>query len=62
MDHTCPDNAPLSPSITSRLPPLAIQPEETLELGYMPQRDDFERVCHKNVTTRNFLLNYANCV
>lgn len=44
VDHTCPDNAPLSPSITSRLPPLAIQPEETLELGYMPQRDDFERV------------------
>ena len=44
IDHTCPDNAPLSPSITSRLPPLAIQPEETLELGYMPQRDDFERV------------------
>lgn len=43
IDHTCPDNAPLSPSITSRLPPLAIQPEETLELGYMPQRDDFER-------------------
>ena len=44
IDHTCPDNAPLSPSITSRLPPLAILPEETLELGYMPQRDDFERV------------------
>lgn len=44
-DHTCPDNAPLSPSITSRLPPLSIQVEETLELGYMPQRDDFERVC-----------------
>uniref|UniRef100_A0A0P5IF14 Transcriptional adapter n=1 Tax=Daphnia magna TaxID=35525 RepID=A0A0P5IF14_9CRUS len=43
VDHTCPDNAPLSPSITSRLPPLAIEPEETLELGYMPQRDDFER-------------------
>ena len=45
IDHTLPNaNAPLSPSITSRLPPLAIQPEETLELGYMPQRDDFERV------------------
>nr|CAG4634755.1 EOG090X058A [Alona affinis] len=44
IDHTLPNaNAPLSPSITSRLPPLAIQPEETLELGYMPQRDDFER-------------------
>lgn len=44
IDHTCPNNAPLSPSITSRLPPLAIQQDETLELGYMPQRDDFERV------------------
>ena len=44
IDHTCPDNAPLSPSITSRLPPLAIKTEETIELGYMPQRDDFERV------------------
>merc|ERR1712071_401508 len=43
IDHTCPDNAPLSPSITSRLPPLAIRNEETIELGYMPQRDDFER-------------------
>nr|CAG4643175.1 EOG090X058A [Ilyocryptus agilis] len=43
IDHTCPDNAPLSPSITSRLPPLAINTEETLELGYMPQRDDFEK-------------------
>nr|CAG4638418.1 EOG090X058A [Cyclestheria hislopi] len=42
-DHTCPDNGPLSPTITSRLPPLIIQPEEALQLGYMPQRDDFER-------------------
>jgi len=47
IDHTCPDNAPLSPSITSRLPPLAIKTEETIELGYMPQRDDFERVIQK---------------
>ena len=47
IDHTCPDNAPLSPSITSRLPPLAIRNEETIELGYMPQRDDFERVCNQ---------------
>nr|CAG4647864.1 EOG090X058A [Moina brachiata] len=43
VDHTCPNDAPLSPSITSRLPPLVIQSDEILELGYMPQRDDFER-------------------
>lgn len=56
VDHTCPDNAPLSPSITSRLPPLAIEPEETLELGYMPQRDDFERVCNENIAIRGLII------
>ena len=64
IDHTCPDNAPLSPSITSRLPPLAIQPEETLELGYMPQRDDFERVLLNIIIViciNNILMN-GNCV
>lgn len=44
IDHTCSANGVLSPSITSRLPPLIIQASEALELGYMPQRDDFERV------------------
>jgi transcriptional adapter 2-beta len=46
IDHTCPVNGTLSPSITSRLPPLVIQAGEVLELGYMPQRDDFERVSY----------------
>nr|CAG4644755.1 EOG090X058A [Leptodora kindtii] len=43
IDHTCPENSPLSPSLASRLPPLLIQTEEMLELGYMPQRDDYEK-------------------
>lgn len=29
--------------MTSRLPPLDITPDEATQLGYMPQRDDFER-------------------
>lgn len=35
---------PLSPSITMPLPPLDLPPQEQQELGYMPHRDDFERV------------------
>ncbi|XP_076749471.1 transcriptional adapter 2B isoform X4 [Xylocopa sonorina] len=42
-DQTKSDHGPLSPDLTSRLPPLDITPEEAAELGYMPQRDDFER-------------------
>ncbi|KAL7301548.1 hypothetical protein TKK_0005980 [Trichogramma kaykai] len=42
-DLTNSDPGPLSPDLTSRLPPLDIQPEEATQLGYMPQRDDFER-------------------
>lgn len=43
-DQTKSDHGPLSPDLTSRLPPLDITPEEAAQLGYMPQRDDFERV------------------
>lgn len=46
-DQTKSDHGPLSPDLTSRLPPLDITPEEAAQLGYMPQRDDFERVCFK---------------
>ncbi|XP_020282647.1 transcriptional adapter 2B isoform X1 [Pseudomyrmex gracilis] len=42
-DQTKSDNGPLSPDLTSRLPPLDITREEADQLGYMPQRDDFER-------------------
>ncbi|OXU24725.1 hypothetical protein TSAR_012124 [Trichomalopsis sarcophagae] len=42
-DHTTLDHGPLSPDLTSRLPPLDITPDEATQLGYMPQRDDFER-------------------
>lgn len=46
-DQTKSDHGPLSPDLTSRLPPLDITPEEAAQLGYMPQRDDFERVIIK---------------
>ncbi|KAK7789180.1 hypothetical protein R5R35_006799 [Gryllus longicercus] len=42
-DDTPSDNGPLSPRVTSQLPPLDITREEAASLGYMPQRDDFER-------------------
>ncbi|XP_059053222.1 transcriptional adapter 2B isoform X3 [Achroia grisella] len=37
------DEGPLGPSAVSRLPPLAITTEEATQLGYMSNRDDFER-------------------
>ncbi|OWR49544.1 transcriptional adapter 2B like protein [Danaus plexippus plexippus] len=37
------DEGPLSPSAVSRLPPLAITADEAAQLGYMSNRDDFER-------------------
>lgn len=37
------DEGPLGPSAVGRLPPLAITPDEASQLGYMPNRDDFER-------------------
>ncbi|XP_076359159.1 transcriptional adapter 2-beta-like isoform X1 [Tachypleus tridentatus] len=43
QDHTCPENGPLSPSLTTPLPPLELSSQEQQELGYMPDRDDFER-------------------
>ncbi|KAK7504103.1 hypothetical protein BaRGS_00004407, partial [Batillaria attramentaria] len=42
-DHTCPHGEPLSPSITTPLPPMELSLQEQQELGYMPLRDDFER-------------------
>jgi len=40
---------PLSPSLsTPPLPPLELTPQERTELGYMPLRDDFERVSIPN--------------
>lgn len=45
IDHTLPcDEGPLSPSLTQRLPPLDISSDEILQLGYMPFRDDYEKV------------------
>jgi len=43
VDHTQDqDRGPLSPTLTSKLPPINIAPTEALLLGYMPMRDDFE--------------------
>ncbi|XP_056156664.1 transcriptional adapter 2-beta isoform X1 [Lampris incognitus] len=41
-DHTCPTGGPLSPSLTTPLPPLDITLAEQQQLGYMPLRDDYE--------------------
>lgn len=41
-DHTCPSGGPLSPSLTTPLPPLDISLVEQQQLGYMPLRDDYE--------------------
>ncbi|XP_066576169.1 transcriptional adapter 2-beta [Amia ocellicauda] len=41
-DHTCPSGGPLSPSLTTPLPPLDISIVEQQQLGYMPLRDDYE--------------------
>lgn len=35
---------PLSPSLTIPITPLEIGQQQQQELGYMPLRDDFERV------------------
>jgi len=43
VDYTCRDDGPLSPSLTQKLPPLDIAGDETAQLGYMPQRDDYEK-------------------
>jgi len=43
IDHTQDaDRGPLSPTLTSKLPPINVAPSEALLLGYMPNRDDFE--------------------
>ncbi|XP_067117593.1 transcriptional adapter 2-beta [Osmerus mordax] len=41
-DHTCPSGGPLSPSLTTPLPPLDVTLAEQQQLGYMPLRDDYE--------------------
>ncbi|CAG11061.1 unnamed protein product [Tetraodon nigroviridis] len=41
-DHTCPGGGPLSPSLTTPLPPLDVSLAEQQQLGYMPLRDDYE--------------------
>ena len=38
------EEGPLSPSITTPLPSVDMTSQEQRELGYLPLRDDFERV------------------
>ena len=44
QDHTASDSGPLSPSLSERLPPVNVSAEEAMQLGYMPNRDDYEGV------------------
>ncbi|KAL9898026.1 transcriptional adapter 2B isoform 1-T1 [Glossina fuscipes fuscipes] len=43
VDHTSEDAGPLGAAALQRLPPLDITTEEATQLGYMPNRDSFER-------------------
>lgn len=43
VDHTIEDNGPLGHLLTQRLPPIDVSPEEAKQLGYMPNRNVFER-------------------
>ncbi|XP_053680671.1 transcriptional adapter 2B-like [Anopheles nili] len=42
-DHTSDDAGPLSQLLIQKLPPMDCTAEEAAALGYMPNRDDFER-------------------
>lgn len=44
VDHThIADNGPLSQLLTQRLPPIDATPDESLQLQYMPNRNDFDQ-------------------
>ncbi|KAH8312437.1 hypothetical protein KR044_010729 [Drosophila immigrans] len=43
LDRTEDDTGPLGANALARLPPLEISNEEAMQLGYMPNRDSFER-------------------
>ncbi|CAG2158354.1 unnamed protein product [Oppiella nova] len=43
-DHTCPNDGPLSPGLTTPLPAITeVSRQDEDALGYLPKRDDFER-------------------
>lgn len=42
-DHTSDDTGPLGQLLVQKLPPMDCSHEEAVALGYMPNRDDFER-------------------
>lgn len=43
-NHVPEDDGPLSPAVTSKLPPLDATPEEAAKLNYMFHRDDYDFV------------------
>lgn len=54
------DRGPLSPAITSRLPPLNASPEEARLLGYKSHRDDYERVNNKQLLTVDSFFSFSS--
>ena len=58
---------PLSPTLTAPLPPVELTLQEQQELGYMPLRDDFERVSRQKRAGLKLLgswgidLQHINC-
>lgn len=55
-DLSIPDDGPLGPAAMAKLPPLDITPEEATLLGYMAQRDDFDKV------TNLLTLLFQSCI
>lgn len=43
VDHSVEDEGPLGHEQTEKLPPIDVSPEEAKQLGYMPNRNNFER-------------------
>lgn len=43
IDHSVEDDGPLGHEQTEKLPPIDVTPEEAKQLGYMPNRNNFER-------------------
>jgi len=52
-DHCHCVSGPLSPTLTKPLPPADLTLDEQHILGYMPLRDDFERVCYNLLYARS---------
>ena len=60
-DHLHCVSGPLSPTLTKPLPPADLTLDEQHILGYMPLRDDFERVCYNLLYARSVFFCFS-CV